>query len=140
MLQLRTDGQSRYREGQITGRYQFHGSDQIVASYTRSSAVGNLNDFIKYQLAQGLEAGGPRVAGLGAEMAVGATVAQQMINQPGANGGGTPVDVLTPGDAAKLLGVSEADVVASLEAGELKGRRIGSQWRVTRSAIDQFIR
>jgi hypothetical protein len=42
---LRTDGRSRYREGQISARYQFHGSDQIVGSYTRSSAVGNLNDF-----------------------------------------------------------------------------------------------
>jgi hypothetical protein len=42
---LRHDGESRYREGQISARYQFHGEDQIVASYTRSSAVGNLNDF-----------------------------------------------------------------------------------------------
>ena len=42
---LRTDGRSRYREGQISGRYVFRGSDQIVASYTRSSAVGSLNDF-----------------------------------------------------------------------------------------------
>ena len=48
ILLLRTDGQSRYREAQITGRYQFHGSDQIVGSYTRSSAVGNLNDYNTY--------------------------------------------------------------------------------------------
>jgi Carboxypeptidase regulatory-like domain/TonB dependent receptor len=48
ILLLATDGQSRYREGQITARYQFHGADQIVGSYTRSSAVGNLNDFNSY--------------------------------------------------------------------------------------------
>ena len=42
---LRTDGRSRYREAQVTTRYAFHGADQIVASYTRSSAVGSLNDF-----------------------------------------------------------------------------------------------
>jgi hypothetical protein len=47
-LLLATDGRSRYREGQLTARYQFHGADQIVASYTRSSAVGNLNDFNTY--------------------------------------------------------------------------------------------
>jgi hypothetical protein len=41
---LRTDGRSRYREGQITTRYKFR-ADEIVGSYTRSSAVGNLNDF-----------------------------------------------------------------------------------------------
>jgi hypothetical protein len=49
VLELRSDGESRYRETQVTTRYQFHGpghdADQIVASYTRSSAVGNLNDF-----------------------------------------------------------------------------------------------
>lgn len=48
VLLLRTDGQSRYREAQITARYQFHGTDQIVGSYTRSSAFGNLNDFNTY--------------------------------------------------------------------------------------------
>src|SRR5262249_5986062 len=42
---LRSDGRSRYREGQVSARYQFRGTDQIVASYTRSSAIGNLNDF-----------------------------------------------------------------------------------------------
>jgi len=42
---LRTDGSSRYREAQITARYTFHGDDRIVASYTRSSAIGNLNEF-----------------------------------------------------------------------------------------------
>ena len=47
-LLLATNGRSRYREGQITARYQLHGTDQIVASYTRSSAVGNLNDFNSY--------------------------------------------------------------------------------------------
>jgi hypothetical protein len=47
-LLLETNGVSRYREGQVTGRYQFHGQDQIVASYTRSSAVGDLNDYNTY--------------------------------------------------------------------------------------------
>ena len=47
-LLLRADGRSRYREGQITARYQFHTTDQIVASYTRSSAIGDLNDFNSY--------------------------------------------------------------------------------------------
>jgi hypothetical protein len=42
---LRNDGRSRYREGQVTARYTFHGDDRVVASYTRSSAIGNLNDF-----------------------------------------------------------------------------------------------
>ncbi len=47
-LILQTNGESRYREAQVTGRYQFRGSDQIVASYTRSSAIGDLNEFNAY--------------------------------------------------------------------------------------------
>src|SRR6185369_1493925 len=47
------------------------------------AAVGNLNDYVKYQMAQGLEHGGSGVGGLGAELAVGASIAQQMLNQPG---------------------------------------------------------
>ena len=31
------------------------------------------------------------------------------------------------------------DVVSSLEAGDLKGKKIGTQWRVTRAAVDAFL-
>src|SRR6476620_5862229 len=47
------------------------------------AAVGNLNDYVKYQMAQGLEKGGSGVGGIGPEMAVGMGIAQQMMNQPG---------------------------------------------------------
>jgi excisionase family DNA binding protein len=78
-------------------------------------------------------------------------VAQQMMNQPGgiaaqatpaaappAAASGVP-ELLGPADAAKALGVSEADVIASLESGDLKGKKIGSQWRITRAALTQFL-
>jgi excisionase family DNA binding protein len=48
-------------------------------------------------------------------------------------------ETLSPAEAAKSLGVSEADVIASLESGDLKGKRIGSQWRITRAALTQFL-
>ncbi len=78
-------------------------------------------------------------------------MAQQMLNQPGgivgqsAAAGAAPAapavipETLGPAEAAQALGVSEADVLASLEAGDLKGRRIGSQWRVTRAALAAFL-
>ena len=47
---------------------------------------------------------------------------------------------MTPAQAAQMLGVAESDVLASLEANDLKGRKIGSQWRVTRGAIDAFLK
>ena len=117
------------------------------------AAVGNLNDYVKYQMAQGLEKGGAGVGGIGAEMAVGMSIANQMLNQPGgitaqatppAGGAGAPAagipETLGPAEAAKILGVSEADVISSLEGGDLKGKKIGTQWRVTRTAIADFLK
>ncbi|HVF63296.1 MAG TPA: SPFH and helix-turn-helix domain-containing protein [Casimicrobiaceae bacterium] len=115
------------------------------------AAVGNLNDYVKYQMGVGLEKGTSGVAGVGAEMAVGMAMAQQMMNQPGGAmaqttpgiAGPIPTagasELYTPAQVAQRLGVEEADVIASLEAGDLKGKRIGTQWRVTRAAVDAFL-
>jgi excisionase family DNA binding protein len=116
------------------------------------AAVGNLTDYVKYQMAQGMEkGGGGGVGALGAELAVGASIAQQMLNQPGGIAAqATPAaaapaaaaalpELVGPAEAAQQLGVSEADVIASLEAGDLKGRKIGSQWRITRQALRDFL-
>jgi excisionase family DNA binding protein len=116
------------------------------------AAVGNLNDYVKFQMAQGLDKGGAGVGALGAELAVGASIAQQMVNQPGGIlGQSTPPaapapataaalpELLGPAEAAKALGVSESDVIASLESGDLKGKKIGTQWRITRTALRDFL-
>jgi excisionase family DNA binding protein len=121
------------------------------------AAVGNLNDYVKYQMAQGFEQRGSGIAGVGAEVAVGMAMAQQMMNQPGgiaaqttpaaappagaasAAAGAIP-ETLSPADAAKVLGVGEADVIASLESGDLKGKRIGTQWRITRGQLAEFLK
>ena len=128
--------------------------EQAIDKRSSMAAVGNLNDYVKYQMAQGLASGGGAgIGGVGAEMAVGMAMAQQMMNQPGgimaqttpaagaapAAAAGLP-ETLGPADAAKALGVSEADVIASLEAGDLKGKRIGTQWRITRTALADFLK
>jgi excisionase family DNA binding protein len=110
--------------------------EQAIDKRAGMAAVGDLNEFVKYQLAQGLEKGGSGVGAIGAEMAVGMSIAQQMLNR---TADGAIPELLTPADAAKVLGVTEADVIASLEAGDLKGRRIGSQWRLTRAQLSQFL-
>jgi excisionase family DNA binding protein len=53
--------------------------------------------------------------------------------------GGSIPETIGPADAAKALGVSETDVIASLEAGDLKGKRIGTQWRITKTALADFL-
>jgi excisionase family DNA binding protein len=128
--------------------------EQAIDKRSSMAAVGNLNDYVKYQMAQGLAHGGSGVAGTGAELAIGMAMAQQMLNQPGgiaaqatpgvtvpapaAVPAGAP-ELFTPAQVAQQLGVGESDVLASLESGDLKGRRIGTQWRITRAALDAFL-
>jgi excisionase family DNA binding protein len=118
------------------------------------AAVGNLNDYVKFQMAEGMGRGGGGPAGMATEMAVGLAIAQQMMQQQGGPLGpsATPVagdsatsvaqalpDLLSPGEVAQALGVSEGDVVTILESGELKGKRIGSTYRIKRSALDEYL-
>jgi outer membrane receptor for ferrienterochelin and colicin len=48
ILGLANSGNSRYRAFEVTGRYKFREHDEFVASYTRSSSRGDLNDFNSY--------------------------------------------------------------------------------------------
>jgi excisionase family DNA binding protein len=94
------------------------------------------------------------------EMAVGLAMAQQMMQQgltppaaPKPSGeGGKPAtnaageggphalpELLSPGDVANALKVSEGDVLAILDSGELIGKKIGSTWRIKRSALNEYL-
>ena len=48
ILGLNNSGSSRYRELEVTARYRFREHDEFIASYVRSSAIGDLNDFNSY--------------------------------------------------------------------------------------------
>jgi excisionase family DNA binding protein len=134
--------------------------EQAIDKRSSMAAVGNLNDYVKFQMAQGMAqpGGGASPGGFATEMAVGMAMAQQMMQQQGgvlgsqATPGAAPAagkttpptvagapELFSPADAAKVLGVNEADVLQSLEGGELKGKKIGTAWRITRSALDDFL-
>ncbi len=133
--------------------------EEAIDKRSGMAAVGSLNDYVKYQMAQGMAQGGAGGAGgMAAELAVGMSVAQQMMKEtggfaaqatpgitaaPAASGGasapGAPPALLTPAQVAQVLGVGEPDVIASLEAGDLKGKKIGTQWRIAQAAVDAFL-
>jgi excisionase family DNA binding protein len=116
-------------------------------------AIGNLNDYVKFQMAEGMAKGGAGVAGSAAEIAMGFGMANNMMAQGAFNvgnatppplpsttpGAGPVLDILTPAQVAQTLGVAEADVIASIEAGDIKGKKIGSQYRITKAALDEFL-
>ena len=67
----------------------------------------------------------------GAGAATGAGVA--------ATGSGEMPSVMTPSEAAGLLRVSEVDVIAAIESGDLKARKLGNAYRISRKALEEFL-
>jgi len=134
--------------------------EKAIDQRSSIAAIGNLNEYVKFKMAEGLgegQGGGP--AGAAAEVAMGFAMAQQMMNQPGgilgqppvnqagsapsSSGGAqasTSIDLESPAEAATLLGVSESDIIAALTDGSLKGKKIGSTYRISRQAIDEFLK
>jgi excisionase family DNA binding protein len=117
------------------------------------AAIGNLNDYVKLQLAESLkQPGGGGVAGLAAQFALGTQIARDLgtgappvigasMAAGSASGAAAAIpELLSPADVAQSLGVSEADVLAALGDGSLKGKKIGSAWRITRVALDEFLK
>ena len=126
--------------------------EQAIDKRSSMGAIGNLNDYVKFQMAESMTKGeGGSAAAMPAQMAMGFGLAQEMMKgmQTGAQAppahGATPAnaiplpELLSPAQAAQALGVTEADVVATLESGELKGKKIGSTWRITKTALDTFL-
>ncbi|WP_159913110.1 SPFH and helix-turn-helix domain-containing protein [Pantoea sp. 18069] len=152
--------------------------EQAIDKRSSMGAIGNLNDYVKYQMGQAMAAGGEgsAAATMPATMAMGFGMAQEMMRsmQSAPAGVGTagvagtanagavaPADafspaaaqatqtpaaapaalqVLTPEQAAQLLGVGLDDVMSEIEAGHLKARKIGSSWRIAQTALDEFLR
>jgi pyruvate,water dikinase len=49
-------------------------------------------------------------------------------------------DVMTPSEAASYLKVSEEDVVAAINAKQLKAKKIGNSFRISREALDEYLK
>jgi len=64
---------------------------------------------------------------------------QQQASQGGAPSGAMP-DVMTPSEAAAILKVSEEDVKAAIEAGDLKAKKLGSAYRISKAALEEFLK
>jgi excisionase family DNA binding protein len=59
---------------------------------------------------------------------------------PPSGGPGAMQDVMTPAEAANVLRVSEEDVLAAIEAGDLKARKLGNAYRISREALEAFLK
>jgi excisionase family DNA binding protein len=48
-------------------------------------------------------------------------------------------DVMTLAEAAAYLKVSEADVQGLIDGGEIKAKKIGSEFRISKKVLDDFL-
>jgi excisionase family DNA binding protein len=119
-------------------------------------AVGDMQKFMQYQAAQAMrdaaqQPGGGGLAsagmGLGAGAGLGAMMGQTLgqAMQAGQQQGGqaatpAPADVMTLSEAAAYMRVGEEDVLAAINSGELKAKKIGSSYRLSKEAIDAFLK
>ncbi len=113
-----------------------------MQTYTQLQAADALRD-----AAQNPSGGAGLTAGIGAGVGIGNVVGDALRGMTGKSGessggsagGGSMPDVMTPGDAATFLRVSEEDVLAAIEAGDLKARKIGTAYRISKQALEDFL-
>ncbi len=121
-------------------------------------AIGDMNAYMQFKAARAMgdaaqqEGGGTGEglgmgAGLGMGMGMAGMIAQAMgQGQQGGQQGGQQAagptqipSVMTLEQAAAYLQVSPADVQALIDEGSLKAKKIGSQYRISKQAIDEFL-
>ncbi len=120
-------------------------------------AIGNMDAYMKYQAARAMgdaaknpSGGGAATGvGLGAGMGMGAGMAGMIANamssasqnapQAPSSPAAAPAGVMTLEEAATYLKVTPADVQAAIDGGELKAKKIGAQFRISKEAIDAYL-
>jgi excisionase family DNA binding protein len=116
-----------------------------MQTYTQLQAADAMRD-----AAQNPSGGAGLTAGIGAGLGVGNVLSQSLAGMTGPaaaqspqGGGGVPSGgvppVMTPSEAANVLRVSEEDVIAAIDAGDLQARKIGSAYRISKEALDEFL-
>lgn len=117
-----------------------------MQTYTQLQAADAMRD-----AAQNPSGGAGLTAGIGAGMGIGNVLSGSLAGmtqgqsaqqtQPTTPSASPAMpDVMTPGEVAGFLKVSEEDVIAAINAGELKARKIGSAYRVSRDSLQEYLR
>lgn len=116
-----------------------------MQTYTQLQAADAMRD-----AAQNPSGGAGLTAGIGAGLGVGNVLSQSLSGMTGAGAtegkqaagssaaGETPA-VMTPAEAATYLRVSEEDVIAAIDAGDLKAKKLGNAFRISKEALDDFL-
>lgn len=118
-----------------------------MQTYTQLQAADALRDAARNE-----SGGAGLTAGIGAGMGLGNVISQSLSGMTGSSAGAAAAgsqssgttngmsDVMTPSEAAAAVRVSEEDIIAAIQAGDLKARKIGSAYRISKSALEDFLK
>jgi len=137
---------------------------KAIDERAQMGAIGDMQKYMQFQAARGIRdaaanpSGGAASTGvgLGAGLGMGQMMAgafsqamqppqqqQPPAAQQGApvapTGGGPTPEVMTPTEAASYLKISEADVMAMITGGQIKAKQMGTQYRISKKALDDFL-
>lgn len=108
--------------------------------YTQLQAADALRDAAKNP-----SGGAGLTAGIGAGMGLGNVISESLKGTGKSTSGGEKAavgipSVMTPAEAASILKVSEEDVMAAITDKSLKARKIGSAYRISKEALEEFLK
>jgi len=118
-----------------------------MTTYTQLQAADAIRD-----AAQNPSGGAGLTAGIGAGVGIGQVMGQALSGMTGTQPAAptTPTTssttpsvipaVMTPAEAAAILRVSEEDVIAAISAGDLKARKLGSAYRISKESLETFLK
>ncbi len=86
-------------------------------------------------------------AGIGAGMGIGNLMGQALqggYQAPGggaaaAGGGAKMPDIMTPAEAAQVMKVTEDDIMAAIQDGSLKAKKVGKAFRISKDNLEAFM-
>ncbi len=121
-------------------------------------AIGDMQKYLQFQTARGIRdaaasgggAGSLAGAGVGLGAGVGmgaamaqvmsqATAAQPAQQAPSAGASAAAPEIMTLSEAAAYMRVGEEDVLAVIQSGELKAKKIGTSYRISKKAVDEYL-
>ena len=110
-----------------------------MATYTQLQAADALRE-----AAQNPAGGAGLTAGIGAGVGLGNVFTEALKGSMSSGNAEKAVsgmpDVMTPAEVAKILQVSEEDVMAAIEDKSLKAKKIGKAYRVSKESLQEFLR
>jgi len=106
-----------------------------TATYTQMQAADAMR-----AAAANPQGGAGLTAGIGAGVGIGSVMGEALKGAASGKGGETAMpDVMTVAQAAAAMQVTEKDVLAAIKAKDLKAKKVGKDYRITKAALTKYL-